>query len=461
MKIKHVIATLTALAAVSQANAYDNTTNGRDARVRCNAFRNSFVLNKANVNALVAISCAGLSHTANERKQMIYEDSMTTFHQWSTTNGPGKTIFVKGYCAIPLTELKTGSFDRRKIDLKFEQIEDGSDRMDIEVSGSVSGKTLTLDFGNNDFMDNQCAFGRKSTNRLTDIDLGLMLGIPSAASLADMIRSRSTGIRMGLLADENWVQGQVSSYFSGFGVQYLMSQTNGRKFGLSAASGGSGSELRIRTANFNVTAMDVGDGYFELKKDSFGTPTGFLNDRAIYRRDSNGSNSQNGKEIKEFPNNHKFQAYSIDGGSAMIGCSQLVYKDELALSQEADMESCKEIMGRSRLANTRAMEVAVKATRAEYEQNKVRFDQAKLISKIERYIERNFPASKNYSDRPGIYEQNRARWSQEDISRGYVVVQRSYEIDKNTSTILVTEHRMVSGGKTSVKRHSIPISSLQ
>lgn len=459
MKIKHVIATLTALAAVSQANAANSTTHGRDARVRCNAFRNSFVLNKANVNALVAISCAGLSHTANERKQMQYEDSMSTFHQWSTTSGPGKSIVVKGYCAIPLTELRAGNFDRRNINLKFEQIENGTDKMEIEVSGSISGKTLGLGFSNNEFLDSQCSFGQQSINRLSAIDLGLMFGIPSMSTLTDIIRSQSTGISMNLLESESWVQGQVSSYFSGLGVQYQMNQINGRKLGLAAAPAGSGSELRVRTAN--ILSYAEGDGYFELKKDSFGIPTGFAKDREFYRRASYSANDNNREANKEFPNNHKFQAYSIDGGSAMIGCSSLIYDGELSYSEEVDLDSCKDIMSRSKLAKTKAMEVAAKVTRQEYEQNKVRFDQANLIAKIERYLQRNFPASKNYSERPGIHEQNRARWTQEDIKRGYVVVQRSYEIDKKTSSILVTEHRMVSGGNTSVKRHKIAISSLQ
>lgn len=436
--LKYALCATATLAIVSQSHAYDNS-NGRDHRVRCNSMRNSFVLNKANVNALVALSCAGLSHTENERRQMQYEDSATMFHQWATTS-VGNTITVKGHCAVPLTDLREGSLGRHEIDLTFTKINEDTGKMTVEVDGSIAGKPMGLGFSNNQFLDNGCPNGEANINRLSDIDLGLSAGIPSLQAIIGMIKSQRTGISMKLLENENWVQGNVSGYFSGLGVQYQMGQINGRKLGLAMApSASGGSVLAVRSAN--VLDYYEGGDYFALSKDSFGHANGFAD------------NSE--------PNNHKFQSYPIQGRAAIVGCSALIFDGELDKSVDVDLEACKRHIEQSSLSKFAKRRYIVPLSKEEVQENRIKLARAELVRKVQVYIERNLPKARNYSDRPGVYEQGRTAWTQADITRGYVVVQRSYDISKDAQSISMIEHRMDKNGNVAIKRSSLPVSRLQ
>lgn len=448
---KLAIAATATLITVNQAQAQYSNTRGRDARVRCSAMRNPFVLNKANVNALVALSCAGLSHNENERRDMEYENSSTMFHQWTTTGG-ANSINVSGYCAIPYTDLLDGKLERHAIKLNFTRVETNNNKMEVKVRGSIGGKSMNLEFSNNRFMDEACGGSyERNINQLSTVDLGLSFGLPSIQTLIDMVRSQRSGFALNLKETDNWVQGNASGSFSGLGVLYEMSQFSGRRLGLAATTSGSGSMLVVRSAN--ILDHYEGGGYFAFKKDSFGAVKGFANDRDLRR---------SGNEYEEVnTNNHKFQSVSVDGGAAMVGCSALVFDGELGISQEANLDVCKDRISKSHLGALPITKRIAEITQEEREAQAIKVARANLIRKIEIHIQENYLPARNYTSGPGVYEQGRATWTNEDKNRGYVVVQRNYDLNEVTGVVTVIEHRMSLSGKTGVKKSEFNTKSLQ
>jgi hypothetical protein len=420
----------TMLLFLSKSFAFDN-----NATARCHLMRNPFVLNKANVNALVALSCSGLSHVENERKNMTYDDSATMFHQWSTTSAGG-TINVEGYCAVPYTDLKAGDLDRHKVSLKFRKINTNSAKMAVAVEGTIAGKSMNLEFGNNQFLDDNCADSEVQIDRLQAVNIGLGLD-----AVMDILRSKRSSVSLNLLENENWAQGQVSGYFSGIAVQYRMALWGGSQLAIVAAPGATGTELDIRSADYVYYADTSGPKtYFELTKDSFGVATGFADEH--------------------LPTNNKFQAYSIDGGSQIVGCSALIFDGELDISSNVDMDNCKRHIEQSALSKYAARKYIAPISNEEVAADNKKIADATLLRKVQIYINTHYPPALNYSTKPGVYETGRAHWTKQDEARGYVVVQRSFEILVNDGIIKVYEHHCDRNGNITVKQISILITGL-
>lgn len=407
--------------------------NNRDYQ-RCNQVRQPFQFNKSNINALVALSCSSLSHIENERRQMRYEDSASMFHQWSTTGDDNK-INVKGFCAITLPNLKDENIDRNKIDLTFHKIETSSERNVIRVDGSIVGKSISLEFTNNSFFDNRCANSEVQISQLGEISLGMSF---SMQAVIDMVRSQRTGTTLQLLENESWVQGRSSGFYSGLGVMYRMPQFNGRQLGLAMSAGSTASSIYVRSAN--VLDYFEDGRYFKIDKDSFGQARGFMD--------------------SSLPNNHKFESYSIVGGSQMVGCSSLIFDGELDRSLDVDMYLCKQKIQQSTLAKFAQKRYISPTSKAQMEIDRKRQEQQALARKIERFLQANFPPARFYSERPGLYETGRVAWKKEDKDRGYVVMQRSYEVSTENQSIIVTEHRNDSNGKRSTHRFEIGLEEI-
>lgn len=417
----------------------------------CNKLRYPFVLNKANVNALVALSCAGLSHVENERKEMTYENGSTLFHQWKTT-GDSSQIHVEGFCAIPLPDLEANDFDRHKIDLTFTEQSSDENHRKIKVAGSIAGKSMNLEFSNNHFLDERCSNDDFHISRLQEINLGTGGGIQD---LIDMLRSKRTGVGLQLLQTESWLQGQTSTSFRGLGLQYRMAQANGRQIGLAAASTGSGSVLGIRSAN--ILDYYEGGGYYDVKEDSFGQA-----ERFAVGEDQDEAYGQDGLQRRQkAPTNHKFQVASIADGSQIVGCSSLIYNGELDTPVEVDLDNClnhvqqsglQKFAEKSQVADERTPEEQAELVRKAKERDMVFAAEQKLALQI--------APAKNYSDRPNVFETGKVPWSKEDIKRGYVVFQRNIQVDVNAQKISVVEFRSDVNGNHSKRVYNKKFSEL-
>lgn len=424
--------TLSMLAFQAQADY-----NSRDYRARCQTVQNEFVLNKANVNTLVALSCGALSHTENERKQMEYKNSATLFHQWTTIGSDVNGIVVKGSCAIPLSSLKSGDYGRHAIDLVVKQTKTDEGKIKITALGSIAGKTMDLEFGENSFLDSGC--NRENDvmefNPLSQIQLGSGFGIQT---LIDLVRSQRTGISLGLLDQEDWTQGRNTGFFSSVGLKYSMTQWNGRRLAISLVSD-SANTLTGRSAN--ILDWAESGNLFAIKKDSFGRSSGF--------------------EHRTDGNNHKFQAYGIAGGTQMIGCSALVFDGELDTSLNVDIENCKRHIEKSPLSKfTHRAARTVEDPQDSREEQLRKYRVTLEARKIQDYLNRVYGPAANYSDRPGVYEGGRKAWSAEDRKRGFVIQERNYTIDTESAKIIVIEHRSDASGNKFMRRYSVPMEKI-
>jgi hypothetical protein len=403
---------------------------------RCNRMLNQFVFNKANVNALVALQCAALSHVENERVGMDYESSATMHHQWQTLEKDG-VIFVKGHCAVPLQSLGSDNLGRHEIDLAFVNRSQGEIKA-LGIKGSIVGKSVELEFSNNQFVDESCGRQVQRVSQLSSVNLGLSF---SMQSLADAVRSRRTGTLLRLAGRENWVQGNSSHGFSQLGVVYRMSQINGRQLGLSMTGGELSSSINIRSMNFLDYAE--GGGFLALKYDVFGHAQGYLK--------------------PDLPVNHRFASVAIEGGSQIRGCSSLVYEGELSQPVNADYMNCIRRIENSKLqqyAKTAIRSTPKVLTEAEKEKLRTVREEQMIAQKAQIRISQMTPKARNYSDRPGVFEQGRMSWSHEDRERGFVVQQRSYSLDQQRKVMVVVEHRSNANGVKSTERVEIPFSEL-
>lgn len=410
---------------------------GRDYRVRCQSNRTEFVLNAANVNALVALSCSALSHSEVERKQMDYKNGATLFHQWTTTGSDVNGIVVKGYCAIPLTDLKSGEYGRHEIDMVFKESKATNGKVSIKALGSIAGKTMDLEFGRNSFIDEGCNTDEDIMDfkSVSKIDLGFTFGLQP---LIDLVRSGRTPVTMKLLDQESWTQGRNTGYFSNIGLKYEAVQINARRLGVALVSE-SATTLVGRSAN--VLGWHEGDSYFGIKKDSFGDADGF--------------------ESSSDSDNHKFQAIGIAGGSQMVGCSSLVYDGELDKSLGVDIENCKRKIEKSPLAKftfkqSRELEETADSTAEQLRKYKVTLE----ARRIEAYLERTYGPVARYADKPGMYGTGLVAWKAADKSRGFVIQDRNYTIDTEKAVIRVVEFRSDSNGNKSTKRYTVPIEKI-
>jgi hypothetical protein len=399
---------------------------------RCHRYRNSFVLNKANVNAIIALSCSALSHTENERRNMQYEDSMTTFHQWSTT-GDSNSVRVEGHCAIPYPNLKEGVLDRYQIQLTFTKTLKDNKEVTI-AEGNLIGKSVRLEFSDNEFVDFGCSDRDVSIQRLQQIGLGSGYGMQD---LWNILRSQRSPSSLNLLETESWIQGQSAASFSGLGLQYRMGQFNGRQLAFAVSPSPSNSELHIRSANYLEYAE--GTDFFAFEKDSFGIPRGFANE--------------------DLPVNHKFQAYSIINGAQMLGCSSLIYDGELDRPQDLDMETCRRRLDNSVLKTSRRPLYVSAVTREEQEAQRLREEQQLLLRRVGDYLNRTYGPLKRYASTPGVYQTGHAAWNASDVARGYVVFQRTVGTNVN-GVIQIVEHRYNKQGQVSTVHYSVRLSDL-
>lgn len=402
---------------------------------RCNRMLNQFVFNKANVNALVALKCAALSHVENERVGKSLENSATMHHQWQTIEKHG-VISVKGFCAVPLEDLLLGEVSRFEIDLEFRNKSEGQ-RTLIQTEGDIVGKGIDLEFRNSMFEDTACGSRIVRNSQLTNIDLGF--GFTN--SIQSMLQSLRTPAKLILQGPENWVQGNSSAGFDSLGVTYQLVQVNGRRTGMSMVQGSLNSSINIRSMDF----LDYAEGgrFLAISRDDFGHPKGFLR--------------------PELPVNHRFASVSIEGGSQFRGCSSLVYDGELSEPSDANYMSCVRRIENSKLqqyAKTAVRTAPRVLTEAEKE-NLRQVREGQMISqKAQIRISQMTPKARNYSDRPGMYEQGRVNWSHEDRARGFVVQQRTYNLDQQRKVMVVVEHKSDANGVKSTERIEIPFSAL-
>jgi hypothetical protein len=188
--------------------------------------------------------------------------------------------------------------------------------------------------------------------------------------------------------------------------------------------------LNIRSDN----ALDYyeASGYDDIKSDEFGAATGFQDEKGVI--------------------NHKFQAESIAGGSQVQGCSALIYNGELDRSVDVNLDNCINHIEQSGLQKwaERSWIPDQRTTEEEaalVQQAKVR----DLTFAAENQLALQVGPLKNYSLRPNTFEQGKIPWSQKDIRRGYVVFQRSIQVDMKARTVSVVEFRSDVNGVPSKK----------
>jgi hypothetical protein len=426
------------VASANQWNSNPDLTRANQAYgsdYNCTRMRYPFVLNKANVNAVVALACIGVSYGEKDRLAVTYENGSSLFHQWKTT-GSSSQIHVEGYCAIPLPDLKDDKLDHYKIDITFTKENAGEHKMKIKTDGTVAGRSIDLNFMNNSFLDNSCPGQEANFSRLQDINVGLSTRV-SMQNLINILKGGHLGNSMHLAETETWTQGTSSTSFSGIGVQYILAEGIGRRSAVVATSDESSSILSVRSANF--LDYEEGSSYFGLVTDDFGQVTGFQDSKAVV--------------------NHKFQAESIAGGSQVVGCSALIFDGELdPHSVEIDMATCKQHIAQSGLEKW-----AEKGTgdqdenqRSPEEQQEIeRLAEArKLADQAQSALDASIAPHKYYSDRPNTFETGRAAWTQKDIARGFVVQQRDISVNAKAQTVTVTEHRSNAQGVHSVKKYT-------
>lgn len=435
--MKNVIlaAAMMATSSLIVSEAFAQRSRSEIGNGRCNRMLNQFVFNKANVNALVALKCSALSHVENERVGKSLENSATMHHQWQTVEKDG-VISVKGFCAVPLEDLLQGEFSRFEIDLEFRNKSEGQ-RTLIQSDGSIVGKGIDLDFRNSMYEDTSCGSRIVRNSQLTTLDLGF--GFTS--SIQSMMQSLRTPAKLILHGPENWVQGNSSAGFGSLGVTYQLVQVNGRRTGMSMVQGSMSSSINIRSMDF----LDYAEGgrFLAIDRDDFGHPKGFLR--------------------PELPVNHRFVSVSIEGGSQFRGCSSLVYDGELSEPSDANYMSCVRRIENSKLqqyAKTAIRTAPRSLTEAEKEALKKAREEQVISQKAQARMSVMKPAARNYSDRPGVFEQGRVNWSHEDRERGFVVQQRSYSLDQQRKVMIVVEHRSDANGVKSSERIEIPFSAL-
>lgn len=423
--------------ALADARSYNSNSGSRsryerDAHHRCHRLRNEFVINQSNVNTIVALACAALSHVENERRGMEYDDSMTAFHQWnsrSTTEG----IKVEGACAIPYSELRNekANLDKYGIDLLVAKTD--RNQAQVKVSGKVSGRTVDFTFSGNEFIDSRCHSDSISFKKLSSISLGLGLGM---SDLMDMFVRGRSGTSLHLLKNENWAQGNSNVYFSGIGLDYRMAQFNGRQLALVASEGETAASLSIRSANYLYYAE--GDKFFELKKDSFDHSSGFL--------------------YRDEPINHRYQSYAIEGGAQIVGCSSLVYDGELDKPADLDMYDCRMRIDNSKLKGQRKRQLPEpKMSSDQIDEINRRTQQRNQLARIEKYLVSYAGPVKNYSAKPGLYEQGKAAWGKTERDKGYVITAREISVDTAANSVRVTEDRFNADGRFSRIQYSIKL----
>ncbi len=384
-----------------------------DANTRCQRIKNSFTLNGSNVNALISLSCSALSHVENEQKNMVYEDSATLFHQWQTIKTM-RGYEVKGYCSIPYPALQKNIFERHRIDLKFST----NSPEEIFIEGTIAGKHIDLMLNQNSFLDTNCPVYEQTSLRLERINLGIGFGM---TYLIDMLQSKRTGASLSVLKHENWIQGQNSiTSFSGLGLQYRMSQINGRQLVLSAAESSSSAELHIRSSNYLEYAEDT--PFTKFKFDTFSHPRGFLH--------------------ADLPVNHKFQAYPIQNGAQVVGCTSLIYDGELDIPQNVDLDVCKQKINNSELKHLQGRTLN-QATQVKKDTHNNSTYQLHL--KIEKYLNQKNGKAQRYAPQPHTHQMGYSSWTKADIQRGFVVTQRIFQVQQ--TSIIVREIRYNSNGK--------------
>lgn len=285
----------------------------------CDSYRPNFVFNRANINALIALSCSTLSHIENERRSTRYEDSATMFHQWETQQS-GNEIRVKGYCALPLPSLKQKERSRHEIDLKFIKLDSEPGKQNIQVKGKLVGKTMNVGFSNNEFIDRTCPRKLVKVSQLESVSLGLSVSIQA---LFDIFNSQRTGTILSIMESESWVQGKSDS-FEGLGVTYQMPLWSGQIMTIAMTSGDADNLVYLRSGPLMDYIDSASRPFFEISKDRNGVALGFS---------------------RQAPTNHKFQAYGQSSSAgAMVGCTSLLYKGGSGQSQDVDLEYCKEIL---------------------------------------------------------------------------------------------------------------------
>jgi hypothetical protein len=423
---------------------------------RCHRIRNTFTLNQTNVNTLVGLACSGLSHVENERRSMDYDDSLTTFHQYES-QGSGSQVTVTGYCAIPwskLRESKIENLDKYKINLTISRVQ--ANQPEVKIKGKLSGRSFGLEFSANEFFDDRCGSEEMSVKRLSQVNLGLGFGFED---LKDMLVAGRSGASLHLLQNENWAQGQSNVHFSGVGVEYRMAQFNGRQLALVATTGNTSGSLFVRSANYLEYAE--GSSYFELRKDSFGTAVGFAHGASSWNRHP------------DFGTNHKFQSYSIPGGAKILGCSAIVYDGELSRPADLNLENCIQRINKSALKalQTPSVSLTLSApfvartsgstlTKAEPKPVRKVVDFRQLDQKLSDYLSKTYGPVKNYSIKPGVFEQGKVSWTKEDRERGFVVVDRRISFSEDKTAVGVIEARYNITGKPSQNAYTVQVSDL-
>lgn len=292
---------------------------------RCEVSQNSFQLNPSHINALIALSCSGLTHIEVERKNMVYEDGATLFHNWKTTL-VDRSYKVEGYCSLPLTSLNLKNKDRFKISLEFSENQKPLEQDKIIVKGTIAGKTLSLSINENEFIDQDCPNSLASSRRLQNIGLGLSLKSENfLQNLKDILVSQRSGASLNLLETASWpLQYQRGgAQFQGLALPYSLSLWSGRRVGVFATSGELPGEIRVRSAN--VLDYYEGGNFLAFNKNSYGEVTGFS------------YNSTN-------RDNHIYKASSHGSISEVKGCSSLVYDGELSLPKPVNYDLCTRFM---------------------------------------------------------------------------------------------------------------------
>lgn len=290
---------------------------------RCVVGQNSFKLNASHINALVALSCSGLTHIEVERKNMVYEDGATLFHNWKTTEFD-RAYKVVGYCSLPLTSLNLKNKDRFKIDLEFSQNQDPKAQEKILVNGTIAGKTLSLTINENEFIDQDCPNSLASSSRLQNIGLGLSLKSENfLQNLKDILMSQRSGATLNLLETASWPYPSRSggANFQGLALPYSLNLWSGRRVGVFATAGVLPGEIRVRSAN--VLDYYEGGNFFSFNKNSYGEVIGF---RFVGQ------------------DNHAFKASSRGSESEVKGCSSLVFEGELSLPKPVNYDLCMRFM---------------------------------------------------------------------------------------------------------------------
>jgi hypothetical protein len=362
---------------------------------------------------------------------MTYEDSGTFFHQWATTAGAGKDgpeIRVQGYCAIPLADLKNQSLADHEIDVRFQWIpsQKSGQPPKVVTSGLVSGQSVIFEFSDNNFYDGSCS-SEVEIVKLRNIRLGLGDGL---TALVDLLRSQRTGLTFSLLEDESWLQGNASASFASLGVQYKLTQFNARNLTLAMTSDDSGGGINIRSANYLEYAE--GTPFFEFEHDTFGLPRGFLD--------------------TSLPINHRFSATPIANGAQMIGCSSLIYEGELDRPKDISYTDCSRYIQKSVL---KGMQRPVRRHVASAEEVEAAERQSRIhmvTRQLEELLRKQNGPAKRYAPRPNVFGTGQTAWTKSDVARGYVVFQRNIDVNLDTMSAQIIEHRYdLSGNATMVK----------